>query len=351
MTRLLAITLLFGLHCGGADAAAFCVGTSAQFETALATAASNGEDDIIELGWGTYTPTGQVFSYVSGEAHSLSIVGGFIDLFGGGPCSTHVRGANFTRLDGVGSKVPLEVVFTGTAGDFNLADVVLQNGSEAGSHSSPVYIGGSADWNGNIGLNRVIVRDNAYSDMPVVISAEGGSVYIGNSVFEGNQYLTGGIGFGPAIEIHSNAPTGDGIFLLNDSFSGNQPMESTPNLMNIELSGTGYCRVVNSVFWNNSGYDLQENCQGPNGAGFWSDDIGVFNGGAINAWNGVFGKDPRFVSTTDLRPGGGSPLVDAGTNAFGLNDYDVLGQPRVVFGAVDIGAYEQPDRIFKNGFE
>lgn len=351
MKRIALALLVFALHHGIVHAAAFCVSTSSQLETALAIAANNGEDDEIELSWGTYTPSGDAFVYSSNEAHSLSLVGGFIDLLGGGPCSTHVRGANFTRLDGAGIKAVLFAYFNGASGDLVLSDLSLQNGVAAGGYDPPISFGGGAGWNGNISIGRVIVSGNSYSSNPIYLGTHGGEIAIANSVFEGNQYLLDPITLGRAVAIHSDAASGDGVFLLNDTFAGNRPMaDPDSTLPAIELSGTGYCRVVNSVFWNNRDQGLALDCNGPNAAGLWNDDIDGLSG-TISAYNSVFAKDPRFVSTTDLRPGGGSPLVDAGTNAFGLTNYDVLGQPRVVFGAVDIGAYEQPDRIFRNGFE
>ena len=351
MKRIALVLLVFALHHGIAHAAAFCVSTSSQLETALAIAANNGEDDQIELSWGTYTSSGDAFVYSSNESHSLSLVGGFIDLLGGGPCSTHVRGANFTRLDGAGGKAVLLAYFSGASGDLVLSDLSLQNGVAVGAYDSPIYVGGAAGWNGNISIGRTVIRGNSCSATPVFIGTHGGEITIANSVFEDNQYLEDPITFGRAVAIHSDAASGDGVFLINDTFAYNRAIADPASMLPaIELSGTGYCKVVNSVFWNGGGQELALGCNGPNATGLWNDDIGAFFG-TFTTSNNVFAKDPRFVSTTDLRPGGGSPLVDAGTNAFGLTNYDVLGQPRVVFGTVDIGAYEQPDRIFRNGFE
>jgi hypothetical protein len=51
-------------------------------------------------------------------------------------------------------------------------------------------------------------------------------------------------------------------------------------------------------------------------------------------------NEPVFVSTTDLRLAAGSPCIDAGSNAYVQGATDLDGNPRVVNGIVDIGAYE-----------
>ena len=65
------------------------------------------------------------------------------------------------------------------------------------------------------------------------------------------------------------------------------------------------------------------------------------------AWNGG--------PTQTLALGPGSPAIDAGNNAAGL-EYDQrgAGYPRVIGASADIGAFEsppRPDAIFANGFD
>ncbi|MDQ1240632.1 MAG: hypothetical protein QG577_2818, partial [Thermodesulfobacteriota bacterium] len=52
----------------------FCVTTGTELQTALTTAASNGEDDTIKIVQGTYTGN---FVYAFSEANNLTVEGGY----------------------------------------------------------------------------------------------------------------------------------------------------------------------------------------------------------------------------------------------------------------------------------
>jgi hypothetical protein len=67
----------------------------------------------------------------------------------------------------------------------------------------------------------------------------------------------------------------------------------------------------------------------------------------------LIGIDPRFVAADDFRLRSTSPLLRAGTPApaGGLPVTDIEGHPRSVTGQVDLGAFENVDFIFANGFD
>ena len=69
----------------------------------------------------------------------------------------------------------------------------------------------------------------------------------------------------------------------------------------------------------------------------------------------MIGVDPLFVNTglPDYELGIGSPAENAGDNnpPGGLGLLDMGGNPRIVDGTVDIGAYEGIAEIFSDGFE
>jgi hypothetical protein len=63
--------------------------------------------------------------------------------------------------------------------------------------------------------------------------------------------------------------------------------------------------------------------------------------------------DPKFVSADDFHLRSTSPLLGAGTltPAGGLPAMDIEGHARSFAGQVDLGAYENIDFIFANGFD
>lgn len=97
--------------------------------------------------------------------------------------------------------------------------------------------------------------------------------------------------------------------------------------------GGSYAWIYNCILWGNAGTDLT-NC-----TAYYSD---VGTGGSLGA--GSFRADPLLVGLGDFHLQVGSPCIDAGNNApppYGtLPATDLDGNPRLVNGVVDMGAYE-----------
>lgn len=91
------------LHPLDARAVAICVqaGDHVALQAALATAASDGDDDVIMLQAGDYVmPSSFLLDYEpSTEHHDLTIEGGF-SAAGGNPCSSRTTDARATVMDG-----------------------------------------------------------------------------------------------------------------------------------------------------------------------------------------------------------------------------------------------------------
>ncbi|MCK4426767.1 MAG: hypothetical protein KAV69_08450, partial [Deltaproteobacteria bacterium] len=114
---LITLSLLF---VSAAQAATFCVSDAAGLHDALSQAASNGEDDIIQIVQGTYVGN---FIYASTEAFGVTIEGGYTTC-----ASREVDPAN-TVLDGDAAGNVLVLSCPDQAVKFVVDGVTLQNGN------------------------------------------------------------------------------------------------------------------------------------------------------------------------------------------------------------------------------
>ena len=98
--------------------------------------------------------------------------------------------------------------------------------------------------------------------------------------------------------------------------------------------GGVYCNkgstIENCIIWDNL-----------NGNSLF-DSINRYN--CIEGWthltDGIITNNPQFVSASDFHLQATSPCRDVGTNAFAPMPWDLDGNPRIIDGIVDMGAYE-----------
>ena len=156
--------------------ATFCVSNKTDLQSALTFAASNGEDDTIQIVQGAYSGN---FTYASEEANNLTVEGGYT-----GGCSSRTIDPENTVLDGGGLGHVLALVSQEIAA-FSLEGLTLQNGN-----ASTVTDGGG-----------LYIR-----------TSDGGDATLTNNTFSGNT-STNGSGGGVYV-------TGGGT-LTNNTFIGN----------------------------------------------------------------------------------------------------------------------------------
>ena len=151
-----------------------------------------------------------------------------------------------------------------------------------------------------------------------------------NCVISNNTATTsaGGIGF------YGNAKS----TLINCTVSGNSaPM------------GGGICNgglnIVNSIIWGNTGAEGAEIRVSGEKMDISYSDVnvaGVYDPTSLITWGaGNIDADPEFVGAGDFMLQPTSPCIDMGNNA--LIGFGVApdGWPRIIYGIVDMGAYEE----------
>lgn len=373
------------------NAGDFHVTTAAEFETALNTAAINGEDDTIYVAAGTCEGN---FSYAPQDGKSL--------IIRSEPGTT----AQDIVLDGGGADTVLRLWGSSEGGSVSIEGLTIQNGSESGLR---VYCqDGSLD----ITLNQVVIQNNINEYMGGGISlrtCENGSanMRIWDSVIRYNQApgnVMGRYGKGGGTYAHSDGgsssidllivnsliyenqarATGGGIDVSASEVGDNNMSRAvvinstiTGNISNMHDTGYypgGGIRVYayggngtiasldlyNTIVYGNtslSGEAGQDLCVGEDEPGdttvnAYYSDIGdvVTDPGTYNPVN-VLNADPAFVDPAFVDPANddyhltaASPCTDAGTTAVpdppGLPAADIKGNPRVLGAAPDMGAYE-----------
>jgi len=108
--------------------------------------------------------------------------------------------------------------------------------------------------------------------------------------------------------------------------------------------------IVDSTVIDRVKYSLRRSSSSPAAASIGAlysefDPATIYDGagpGVIATGDGDITADPLFTSPVDFHPLAGSPLIDAGNLGVSNDTQDLDGNPRVVGGRRDIGAYEAP---------
>lgn len=372
MHRFLPVFLALGLTGPGAALAAnFCVTSSAELELALGLAEMNDEDDIVRIAAGNLAvPVGGfAFGNQNGDGKGLHLSGGWSPFFDN-PCGQQLPGDyQATVLDGGGAQRVLSLVLYG-AGEFSLERLVLSSGSTGtGSDGAGLRVQMAAGFTGSLRIEGVQFVGNQAARLAgglrLIANGSHGGVVLANNVFIFNG---AGCRFGAA---QIQQPAGALLYLLNNTIVFNGHGDSCdsgePGTGGIDVygfEGQEHIAIVNNLFWANADSDLQ--VRGAAGAAVGRLEHNNFGTALLESVAVDIGNrslDPQLkwagsgmFQFPTHRLEESSPMVDAGTppptpwTMLQANE-DINGQPRVVGRAVDIGAWEEPSRLFGSGFE
>jgi hypothetical protein len=333
-----------------AQAETFCVQDSAGLHSALQKAEDNGEDDLIKIGPGIYSPaTASGYSADIRDSHGLAVGGGFDTSSAGVPCGIQLHGAQWTTIDGKGNKLLLHIKMTGGSAPFTMYGITFVNGFS--SDARPILaVNGYNGWSGNVGIENFVAREH-HAKAIVMQFATMGGVFFRSSAITRNYLVDNGTIIDLRVSSAPAAPAG--IYFNNNTIAGNvmSPTDATSSIVRFVGSSSSDIRISNSIIFNESGNDLLSV-----GSNIYMDhsDIGPRNilSGTVVESN-AYMDAPEFAGPADYRLGVSSTLRNGGENSpiGGIGSFDVEGDARILFGAVDVGAYEWRDGIFQNEFE
>ena len=218
-----------------AFAEVFCVNTALMLQNALVYAASNGEDDQIQVAQGTYSGN---FVYGSGEAKGLEILGGFTT-----GCTNRVIDPELTVIDGNQAGSVLKISVPDVTVKLVIQGITVKNGKST-------YLGGGLYT--NVGNNSLITLDSNIF-MNNAASSDGGGVYV--STTTGSVTLTSN-----TIQGNMTLADGGGIYVLvsmgSVTFTNNTIQGNTAN------SDYSYGGGVHVTAFNGSIYFTNNSIQG-----------------------------------------------------------------------------------------
>ncbi len=253
-------------------------------------------------------------------------------------------------------------LFSVGGGMLNSSSPSLSNVTFLGNNASNgggMYSGGSAT-----SLSNVTFLSNNASNGGGGLFNSTSSLSLSDVTFSGNNASNGGGG----MLNYTSAPS-----LSNVTFSGNNASNggggmlnytSAPSLSNVTFSSnnasngggmynyiSSFPIIKNSIFWGNkTGSTTVSSIEGDAANVTYSD---VEQTSGIYAGTGNINQDPLFVNAANPAGADGifgtaddglalthcSPALNAGNNA-GVTTTDIVGNPRIFGGTVDMGAYE-----------
>ena len=335
----------------GAHAASFCVNSAASLQAALTTAATNGQNDQIDIVAGNYTVVPGGFQFYSTEANSITILGGYT------AACLQLTTAH-TTLNGNGLYRVMTILIsttTSTAASVNIRRITFINGNAASNGGGGLEI---AAKNGDVRLeaNRFLLNHSDNSAGALSVGSSAGILTVRNNLF----YLNDAPQVGAAELVTTNSSD---AYVIGNTLVGNTATATAPpsQIGGLYFYGaTGaHLWLSNNIFWNNNAGDAFD-LYAYTGNLFTAlnNDIGTRTGSPPDAQSlNNQSVDPQFASCGGILCAAfnllrTSPLVDAGYDAApgGLGSVDIEDKPRTIGPHVDIGAFEE-DVLFANGFD
>lgn len=339
-----------------AHAATFCATTSAELQADLATAAGNNQDNTIDVLESTYDVPAGGFVYDSNSNHSLDLEGGW---YGSSPghCLFQEFTGNDTVLDGQNTDPVMSIqTSTNTTGNITVRYFTFQKGLG----NPPALAVGAVDSTGAIRVENSLFRGNRvktdnHEDTIVQAASNVGVVYfLDNAVVDNVGFPSnGGFLADIALVLYSGDITDTyAVYANNNTIAGNTATDATP-LIGFRPLGQGTFTVSNNVVWDGGPYDIYDDIDSAPNMVFANNDVDSFFATPATSIDDI-NKDPKFIDAAhgNYRLMGNSPARDAGENSppGTTRNYDIDGNPRVVFSTVDMGAYEIQQEIFADGF-
>lgn len=245
-----------------------------------------------------------------------------------------VNGPVWTSIQGNGpvGDTAVRCAYVGT--NAVLAGFTLSNGAVRGAgHDGPYERSGGGAWcESSAVVSNCVVSGNA-GDW------SGGGTY-GGTLFNCKLINNSGGNYGGGSE---------GGSLFNCMLTGN----SATYAGGADGGTLNNCTLIgNSAYWDGGGayYSTLNNCIVYSNTAMYFPNYEVSGPGLVNyccttplpAGSGNFTNDPQFVDAAagNFHLRSTSPCINAGSNSYVQGSVDVDGNPRIVGGTVDIGAYE-----------
>jgi len=221
------------------EAETFCVSTAEDLQIALNEAATNEEDDFIQIVQGIYYGS---FIYAPTEPepdgrYGLTIEGGYTT-----GCAFREVDPDNTVLDAGGSGVVLALSTPDVAADFVVDGVTLQSGNVTATTGGGLFVatnGGSVTLNGNL------VIDNSSGDN------NGGGIHINNTdtvILSSNTISHNSARYGAGIDIGGACRS---IRLEENTFTDNTSTYDG-GAIGIHTANTETINIISNTFTNNS---------------------------------------------------------------------------------------------------
>ena len=289
------------------------------------TAATNIQDAVNISGVGTLIlVTNGIYQYGGFNGSRVNV--------GGGVTIQSVNGPAFTIIDGAAAMRCISLPNSAALYGFTLT-----NGATSGANY------GAGVFCGSLGctVSNCIITGNAAASL-------GAGAYSGtliNCILSENVVASAGSGGGAdqsslincllmANRAGYRGAAAEGCSLVNCTVVTNTG----------QVDGIDGCKLLNCISYYNYPDDGESSGDGTSFTNCCVPALPTFN----SANN--FTNAPLFVNLAafNFRLSLGSPCINAGNNAYITNTTDLDGNPRIVNGIVDLGAYESPYNYLKN---